>query len=54
MNRLLYLILSSLGGWLGWMAGERVGFMTAVILSFLGSLVGIYAAWRVIRDYLES
>ena len=53
MNRLLFLLLSSLGGWLGWMAGERVGFMTAVVLSALGSILGIYAAWRVIRDYLK-
>jgi len=51
MEKLFWGIGATAGGWIGWALGERVGIMTAVILSAIGTGVGIYAAHRVIRDY---
>ena len=54
MNRMLMFIGLTVGGYLGWWAGEAIGFglMGTFLVSSLGSLVGIYVAWRVIVDYL--
>jgi hypothetical protein len=43
------------GGYLGWWLGEYFGFslMGDLVLSTLGSLAGVYAAWRVLTDYLN-
>jgi len=43
----------NVGGYVGWELGEYVGTMTAVIVSGIGSLVGIYAGWKVAREYLQ-
>ncbi|HEX6749176.1 MAG TPA: hypothetical protein VF092_17905 [Longimicrobium sp.] len=51
MEKLFWFIGASLGGWLGWVLGERMGIMAAVLLSAVGTGVGIYAAHRIIRDY---
>lgn len=53
MNKLIYFVATSLGGALGWWAGERVGIGTAMLLSTVGSCVGIYAAWKLIREVLN-
>ena len=37
----------------GWWLGEKVGFMTAFILSGIGSMAGVYLGWRINRDYFE-
>lgn len=42
----------NLGGYVGWELGERFGTMTAFILSGLGSVVGVWAGWRVARRHL--
>jgi outer membrane lipoprotein SlyB len=52
VNKLFWLIGATLGGWLGWAVGERFGIMAAVMLSAVGTGLGIYLAHRVIRDYL--
>jgi hypothetical protein len=54
MNRMLMFIGLTVGGYLGWWAGEYVGFglMGTFVLSSLGSIGGIYVMWRVIVDYL--
>ena len=46
MNRLLIFIGMTIGGYIGWWAGERMGMglMTTFVLSSLGSAVGVYAA----------
>jgi hypothetical protein len=51
MEKLFWLIGATVGGWLGWWLGERMGIMGAVILSAVGTGVGIYLAHRIIRDY---
>jgi hypothetical protein len=54
MERLLMAIGMTVGGYLGWWAGACLGFglMGAFVVSSLGSLIGIYVAWRVLTDYL--
>jgi hypothetical protein len=55
MNRLLMFVGMTLGGYVGWWAGDyvRLGLMGTFLVSGLGSLAGVYLAWRIIRDYLE-
>jgi hypothetical protein len=54
MNRLLMFIGTTAGGYLGWWIGDCLGFglIGALALSTVGSLLGVYAAWRVLTDYL--
>ena len=42
----------NVGGYLGWELGDRVGMMTAFLVSSLGTLLGVYAGWKVAREYL--
>lgn len=51
MNKLCIFLGMSLCGWLGWWLGSFVGDMTAYVVSGIGSLVGVYAGWRINRDY---
>jgi hypothetical protein len=45
----------TVGGYVGWWAGESLGFglMGTFLISSLGTMVGIYAAWKVLVDYLK-
>ena len=36
----------SIGGWIGWWAGEHVGLMTAFMLSMVGTGAGLYFGRR--------
>ena len=42
----------NVGGMAGWWLGEHVGIMTAFLASSVGSVLGVYAGWRVAREYL--
>ncbi len=42
----------NIGGALGWWLGEFEGMMTAFIVSGIGSMVGVWAGWKIARDYL--
>ena len=42
----------NVGGMIGWWLGEHVGIMTAFLASSVGSVLGVYAGWRVAREYL--
>ena len=53
MNKLCILIGATVLGWVGWWLGARIGFMTAYVLSGIGSIVGVYVGWRINRDYLS-
>jgi hypothetical protein len=55
MNRLLMFIGIVVGGYIGWYVGDYFGFglMGDFLVSALGSIVGVYVAWRVMRDYLS-
>jgi hypothetical protein len=42
----------NVGGYVGWVLGEHIGLMTAFLVSGLGSVLGVYAGWKVAREYL--
>jgi uncharacterized membrane protein YfcA len=55
MTKLLIFIGTTIGGYVGWWAGERLGFEFFVnfLLSGAGSLVGVYAGWKLARQLSE-
>lgn len=53
MRKLCILVGATVLGWVGWWLGAFVGLMTAFILSGIGSMLGVYAGWRIHRDYLD-
>ncbi len=52
MSKLFALIGATVGGAVGWWLGARVGFMTAFVLSLVGTGFGMYAGGRIAREYL--
>lgn len=52
MRGLIVLLAASLGGAIGWWLGAHVGFMTAFIVSVVGTGLGVYGGRRFIREYL--
>ena len=56
MNRLLIFLGMTFGGYLGWWAGEAMGFglMGDFLVSSLGSILGIYGAWKIVHVFLDS
>jgi len=42
MTKLLVFIGATVGGWLGWAVGARVGIFTAFAVSMVGTGVGMY------------
>ena len=52
---MLIFIGMTVGGYLGWWAGENLGFglMGTFLISSLGSLIGIFVAWKATTDYLS-
>lgn len=51
MSKFCIFIGMTLFGWIGWWLGDQVGLMTAFLLSGLGSVLGVYAGWRINRDF---
>jgi len=53
VNRLLMFVGMTVGGYVGWCAGDYIGFglMGTFLVSSLGSLAVIYVAWRVLTEY---
>ena len=51
MTVILYLVLSTIGGAVGWWLGDFVGMFTAFVLSTIGSGFGIYYARKISREY---
>jgi hypothetical protein len=45
----------TIGGYVGWWAGEAMGLelMGALAISTIGSLAGVYVAWKLLTDYLS-
>jgi hypothetical protein len=52
MKRICIILGIVVFGWIGWWIGAKIGFMTAYVLSTLGSMAGVYVGWRIYRDYL--
>ncbi|MCA1764826.1 MAG: hypothetical protein LC633_00980 [Desulfobulbaceae bacterium] len=55
MKKIILLSSVTILSWMGWAMGERLGggMMTAYLLSFVGSLFGVYLGVKINRDYLE-
>jgi uncharacterized membrane protein YbhN (UPF0104 family) len=51
LTKLTTFLGATLGGAIGWWAGEKVGFMTAFLVSIIGTGVGIYAGRRFGQTY---
>ena len=51
MKAILYLILSTVGGGLGWWLGSRLGIFGAFFLSLVGTAAGVYFATRISRYF---
>lgn len=45
------LVISTIGSYVGWWLGARIGTMTAFILSMVGLGVGLYAGREVARRF---
>ena len=52
MNKLIGFVGATIGSYAGWALGVRFGFMTAFMLSIVGTGVGIYVAKRVGSEML--
>ena len=46
MSKLLAWVGASVGGAVGWWAGDRIGLFSAFILSIVGTGVGLYLGRR--------
>jgi hypothetical protein len=53
VKRLVGFIGMTVGGWLGWFVGSRISFFTGLLVSIVGSGVGMYAVQRWLRDFLS-
>jgi hypothetical protein len=55
VERLLMFVGMTVGSYVGWWVGDCVGFdfMGKFLVSSLGSIIGIIAAWRIITNYLN-
>ncbi|MFZ1936486.1 MAG: hypothetical protein WCB27_15065 [Thermoguttaceae bacterium] len=55
MTRLLMFVGMTVGGYIGWWAGGAIGFglMGTLMVSTIGSLIGVYVAWKVLANYSD-
>lgn len=53
MKKLLSLLFSTIGGSIGWWAGDYIGMVTAFILSMIGTGIGMYYGVRLAREYWD-
>ncbi len=51
MNKLCILVASTVLGYVGWSAGDRLGFgfFGSFCVSALGSLLGVWVGWKIAR-----
>ena len=55
VNKLCIFVGITLGGYIGWWSGEQCGFgfFANFLLSGLGSILGVYAGWKLARKLSE-
>ncbi|MBE0606002.1 MAG: hypothetical protein IH610_06910 [Deltaproteobacteria bacterium] len=53
MKNLLALVVSTVFGWIGWVLGAKIGFMTAYFASGFASILGFYVGWKITRSLVE-
>jgi hypothetical protein len=54
MEKIMGFVGATVGSLIGWYLGDLVGFMTAVVLSMVGTGFGIWAGRRIVQQWLES
>ncbi len=52
MKGIMRLLLTTIGGSIGWWLGSFVGLFTAIMLSFVGTGVGLYYSIKITRALL--
>ncbi|MFL5496106.1 MAG: hypothetical protein ACJ8DC_17105 [Gemmatimonadales bacterium] len=53
MSKLLAWVGASVGGAVGWWAGDRIGLFSAFILSMLGTGAGLYLGRRMAEVLID-
>ena len=54
MKKLCMFVGMILFGWLGgWIGAKLGGFTIGFLTGGFGSMVGVWAGWRIYRDYLD-
>ena len=51
MSKLFSFLGATIGGYAGWFLGAKIGFVTAFMLSMVGTGVGIYYGRLIARNY---
>ncbi len=54
MKWVLNLVFTTAGGWLGWWLGAFAGITTAVVLSMVGTGLGLWVSIKVYREHFEA
>ena len=54
MEKLMGFAGATLGSLVGWYLGALVGFTTGMVLSMVGTGVGLWAGRRLLQSWLES
>jgi hypothetical protein len=49
MKKLLVTIITIFCSWLGWWIGDKIGLMTAFLLSMVGTGLGMYFGRRLVE-----
>ena len=52
METLIVFITTTVLGTIGWWLGDYIGLTTAVILSIVGTAIGVYIGRKFAREYL--
>ncbi|HEX9608345.1 MAG TPA: hypothetical protein VF962_14050 [Gemmatimonadaceae bacterium] len=53
MGKLFAFVGSTIGGYAGWALGATVGLTTAVMVSMVGTGIGIYYGRRIAKAYVD-
>jgi hypothetical protein len=53
LKKLINLIFVMVFGWLGWILGEKISFMTAYFSSGFASILGFYLSWMIVKRLVE-
>jgi hypothetical protein len=51
MGKLFAFIVSTVGGYAGWALGATVGLTTAVMVSVVGTGIGLYYGRKIAQNY---
>lgn len=52
MNKLLSFLGATIGGYAGWALGALAGTFAAILMSFVGTGIGMYFGVKIAKEYL--